>query len=47
MINIDNQSASPEMTSTWKNHVYNILGCCQDVHRELGPWLMNTYTKRH
>ena len=22
-----------------KEHVYDIIGCCQEVHRELGPWL--------
>lgn len=22
-----------------KQHIYDIIGCCQEVHRELGPWL--------
>ena len=22
-----------------KSYVYDIIGCCQEVHRELGPWL--------
>ena len=22
-----------------KRYVYPILGCCQEVHREMGPWL--------
>ena len=22
-----------------KSYVYDIIGCCQDVHKELGPWL--------
>ena len=22
-----------------KHYVYPILGCCQEVHREMGPWL--------
>ena len=22
-----------------KEHIYDIIGCCQEVHRELGPWL--------
>ena len=39
MINIDNKGANPEIAAMWKNHVYNIIGCCQTVHREMGPWL--------
>ena len=34
MINIDNKSASPEVATAWKNHIYDILGCCQTVHKE-------------
>ena len=22
-----------------KSYVYDIIGCCQEVHKELGPWL--------
>ena len=22
-----------------KEHVYDVIGCCQEVHKELGPWL--------
>lgn len=22
-----------------KSYIYDIIGCCQDVHKELGPWL--------
>lgn len=22
-----------------KEHIYDVIGCCQDVHKELGPWL--------
>ena len=22
-----------------KSHVFDVIGCCQEVHRELGPWL--------
>lgn len=32
-------SANTEMVAQLKEHVYDIIGCCQDVHRELGPWL--------
>jgi hypothetical protein len=48
MINIDNKGANPEIAAMWKNHVYDIIGCCQTVHREMGPWLNEyIYTKRH
>ena len=30
---------NPELEKQLKSHVYDILGCCQDVHKELGPWL--------
>ena len=39
MINISNKSASAEVATEWKRHIYEILGCCQTVHREMGPWL--------
>ena len=39
MINIDCKSASPTEAAAWKKYIYNILGCCQTVHREMGPWL--------
>lgn len=29
----------PEVEKRLKSHVYDIIGCCQDVHKELGPWL--------
>ncbi len=28
-----------EILAQLKLHVYDIIGCCQEVHRELGPWL--------
>ncbi len=28
-----------ELVQRLKSHVYDIIGCCQDVHNELGPWL--------
>ena len=39
MININNKGASSEVAAAWKKHIYDILGCCQAVHREMGPWL--------
>ena len=37
MINIDHKGVSPELATEWKRHIYDILGCCQAVHREMGP----------
>lgn len=34
-----NSGLAPELLARLKAHVYDILGCCQEVHRELGPWL--------
>ena len=36
---IGNSSINEERIIQLKKHVYDILGCCQEVHRELGPWL--------
>ena len=36
---IDNSIINEELVIQLKSHVYDILGCCQEVHRELGPWL--------
>lgn len=30
---------SSELIAQLRQHVYDIIGCCQEVHRELGPWL--------
>lgn len=30
---------NPEDLAQLKSHVYDIVGCLQEVHRELGPWL--------
>ena len=30
---------NPDVLTQLKAHVYDIVGCCQEVHRELGPWL--------
>ena len=35
----DKSKYDPEVIAQLKSHVYNIVGCCQEVHRELGPWL--------
>ena len=34
---------SPDRLTQLKSFVYDIIGCCQDVHKELGPWL-NEYS---
>ena len=34
-----NSSINSEVLAQLKSHVYDIIGCCQEVHRELGPWL--------
>ena len=36
---IDSSSLSPDTISQLKSFVYDIIGCCQEVHKELGPWL--------
>ena len=36
---VDTLNLNPEQLSKLKSHVYDIIGCCQEVHRELGPWL--------
>ena len=36
---ISNSNLDPETLTRLKAHVYDIVGCCQEVHRELGPWL--------
>ena len=36
---IGSSNISPEVLTQLKSHVYDIIGCCQEVHRELGPWL--------
>ncbi|MBO4589952.1 MAG: GxxExxY protein [Bacteroidaceae bacterium] len=36
---IDSSIKDPKVLAELKSHVYDIIGCCQDVHRELGPWL--------
>jgi len=34
-----NTCKEPATQELWRKHVYNIIGCCQEVHREMGPWL--------
>ena len=36
---IGTSNHTPELLSQLKSHIYDILGCCQEVHKELGPWL--------
>jgi GxxExxY protein len=36
---IDSLNKNPEALMQLKSYVYDIIGCCQDVHKELGPWL--------
>jgi GxxExxY protein len=33
------EQINPELLMKLKRYVYPILGCCQEVHREMGPWL--------
>ncbi|MCR5270298.1 MAG: GxxExxY protein [Prevotella sp.] len=35
----ENTSIDAETIAKLKAHVYDIVGCCQEIHRELGPWL--------
>ena len=36
---VDKPNLNAEQLVQLKSHVYDIIGCCQEVHRELGPWL--------
>ena len=36
---IESSNISPDVLTQLKSYVYDIIGCCQDVHKELGPWL--------
>ena len=29
----------PELVKQLKSFIYDIIGCCQEVHREMGPYL--------
>ena len=33
------QDVNPELCLKLREYVYKILGCCQEVHREMGPFL--------
>lgn len=37
-LKIDNNITS-ELVVKLKRYIYDVLGCCQEVHRELGPYL--------
>ena len=36
---VNSLSIDTDIITQLKSHVYDIIGCCQDVHKELGPWL--------
>ena len=36
---IVNNSKELEEITELRSHVYDIIGCCQEVHKEMGPWL--------
>ena len=36
---VDKPNLNEDLIKQLKSHVYDIVGCCQDVHKELGPWL--------
>jgi GxxExxY protein len=36
---VNSSSIDKEVLMRLKSHVYDIIGCCQEVHREMGPWL--------
>ena len=36
---VDKSNLNAEILTQLKSYVYDIVGCCQEVHRELGPWL--------
>jgi len=38
-IQISKDHVEPPLLAKLKHYVYPILGCCQEVHREMGPWL--------
>ena len=35
---VDKSNLNAEILTQLKSYVYDIVGCCQEVHRELGPW---------
>lgn len=36
---VSHPSNNADFIAQLKSHVYEIIGCCQEVHQELGPWL--------
>ena len=36
---VSHPNNNAEFIAQLKSHVYEIIGCCQEVHQELGPWL--------
>ena len=39
METVNKSTLDAELLAKLKSHIYDIIGCCQEVHRELGPWL--------
>ena len=35
----NSSSINTDLLTQLKSHIYDIIGCCQEVHRELGSWL--------
>lgn len=33
------QETDPQLTQQLRKYIYNIVGCCQTVHRDMGPFL--------
>ena len=33
------QEVNPALCSKLKSYVFDIIGCCMEVHRDMGPWL--------
>ena len=36
---VNSSSIDADVLTQLKSYVYDIIGCCQEVHHELGPWL--------
>lgn len=36
---VNSPRIASDVLTQLKSYIYDILGCCQDVHKELGPWL--------
>ena len=36
---MDKSAGNKDALTQLKSYAYDIIGCCQEVHKELGPWL--------